>query len=171
METSMPKNLFPIPSPIKGINRVMSREQQPDGTCWNALNIVPYDKYGRARVSQRTGLSKLYSMQLGSGGPIQGMIAPPNILYPGQTYYVPQTGLTGLTGWPGSTFTFPGPFGPYNNPTTRGSWTSPGFWNWTFTLTTLGTHIAFPDTNGTAEIIGYCPVGSSSGVGNTGNLI
>jgi hypothetical protein len=92
----MPRNLIPIPSPIKGINRVMSREQQPDGTCWNALNVVPYDKYGRARVAQRTGLSKLYTTQIGGGRPIQGMIAPANIIYPGQSYGVPWFTLVSL---------------------------------------------------------------------------
>lgn len=55
----------PISSPVKGINRVVNREGQPPDTCWNALNVLPYDRYGRLRVAQRPGLVKLYSTPIG----------------------------------------------------------------------------------------------------------
>lgn len=44
----------------------MNREGQPPDTCWNALNVLPYDRYGRLRVAQRPGLVKLYPNAIGT---------------------------------------------------------------------------------------------------------
>jgi hypothetical protein len=76
-----------IGSPLRGVHRHESRDQQPEGTCWNALNIEPYDQFGRARIAQRYGISKLYAQPLGSSF-IQGLIEVPNIIYPGIPFVV-----------------------------------------------------------------------------------
>lgn len=54
-----------IESPIQGVVKTSSRESQPPGTCWDAVNMVPYDKYGRKRVAQRTGIVKEFPNPLG----------------------------------------------------------------------------------------------------------
>lgn len=72
-------------SPLRGVHRHESRDNQPEGTCWNALNVEPYDQFGRARIAQRFGISKLSTVQLGGSTPVQGMIEVPNIIYPGGT--------------------------------------------------------------------------------------
>lgn len=46
-------------SPLKGVNRAFARESQPDGTCWDAKNVLPQDRYGRLRLGQRSGLGQL----------------------------------------------------------------------------------------------------------------
>ncbi len=80
----------PLVSPIGGIVRTNAREQQrveasPDGkppTCWNALNVLPFDSYGRARVAQRFGITKKFLPQLGNGTEqIQGMISVNELSY------------------------------------------------------------------------------------------
>jgi len=63
----MAKQSIQLQSPIKGVNRVFARGQQPDGTCYDALNMLPFDRYGRLRASQRQGTSKLYAVALGGG--------------------------------------------------------------------------------------------------------
>lgn len=72
----------PLISPIGGIVRTNAREQQrtspgPQGeppTCWNAVNVLPYDSFGRARVAQRFGIKKKYTTQMGDGThQVQGM--------------------------------------------------------------------------------------------------
>lgn len=50
----------PVTSPIKGVNTVVPREGQLPDTCWNAVNVVPYDRWGRKRVAQRPGTDSLY---------------------------------------------------------------------------------------------------------------
>jgi hypothetical protein len=167
----MPKTPIPITSPIKGISRVMSREQQPDGTCWDALNVMPYDLFGRARVSQRFGISKLYSAQIGDGSPIQGVIAPASIIYPGQTFSVPLNGLTTLDGWPGSTFTFPGPFGPFGSTASPSAFTTLGNWVWDFKVTGNMGVASDPGSGAIGTMLAYTPLGPSSGPGNLDNLI
>lgn len=66
------KKLLPIASPIKGVNRFASRENQAEGTCWDALNVLPFDRYQRLRIGQRNGTAKQFSTQLTSGN-IQAM--------------------------------------------------------------------------------------------------
>ncbi len=44
-----------IDSPLKGVNRAFSREKQPEGTCYDALNVMPVERYGRLRVGSRNG--------------------------------------------------------------------------------------------------------------------
>ena len=70
----MAKQTLPIQSPIKGVNRLFARSEQPDRTCWDALNILPFDRYGRLRIAQRPGTSKLYAAALGGGtASVQGL--------------------------------------------------------------------------------------------------
>lgn len=54
------KQLVPVAQPSKGVNTVVNREGQPPDTCWNALNMVPYDRWGRKRVAQRPGLQRSF---------------------------------------------------------------------------------------------------------------
>jgi hypothetical protein len=75
----MPK--LPIQSPNLGVNRVVPREGQPPETCWDALNVLPYDRFGRRRVAQRSGLIKQYVAALGSTAG-QGLLGVNNIAYP-----------------------------------------------------------------------------------------
>lgn len=71
---------FPVPSPLMGVNRVVGRESQPPGTCWDAVNVLPYDRYGRNRLSQRHGLVKWCSTQLASTK-IQALLPVPGVTY------------------------------------------------------------------------------------------
>lgn len=70
----MPLRTIKVPSPIGGVNRALARTQQPGissnqglPTCWDALNVVPYDRYGRLRVSERSGTTPLWATPLGDG--------------------------------------------------------------------------------------------------------
>lgn len=45
-----------LPPPIKGVNRNFARGVQPDGTTWDAYNVFPFDRQGRLRIAQRSGL-------------------------------------------------------------------------------------------------------------------
>lgn len=56
---------FNLPLPLKGVNRFCSRSEQPPDTCWDALNILPFDRYGRRRIAQRAGSGRLYEDILG----------------------------------------------------------------------------------------------------------
>lgn len=71
----------PITSPVKGVNTVVNREGQPPDTCWNALNMLPYDRYGRRRVSQRPGLTNPFP-SFTAPGFIQNLTTVNNIYYP-----------------------------------------------------------------------------------------
>ncbi len=57
----MPQSIK-VQSPLKGVNRAFSREQQPADTVWDALNMMPSDRYGRLRVAQRSGIGLLDSL-------------------------------------------------------------------------------------------------------------
>ena len=124
----MPQQV-PLTSPIKGVVRAVPREGQPQDTCWNALNCLPYDRYGRKRLSQRTGLA--YQFTNAAAGFIQGMIEAPSIIYPPGTTGSTVGGLSSLPGFavPSS----PGVVGPIANPV-------PAYvgvlneWAWTFSL-------------------------------------
>lgn len=66
----MPLRTIKVPPPIGGVNRALARSQQPDSplpTCWDALNVVPYDRFGRLRVSQRSGTNPIWDDQIGDG--------------------------------------------------------------------------------------------------------
>ena len=82
--------IIKVTSPVKGVNSVTAREQQPPDTCWSAQNMLPYDKFGRRRIAQRPGLVKAYATQLGAGK-IQAMLPVNNITYTGT---FTSTGLT-----------------------------------------------------------------------------
>lgn len=57
----MPQTLK-ISSPLKGVNRAFGREAQPPNTCFDALNVMPSDRYGRLRIAQRTGIGELATL-------------------------------------------------------------------------------------------------------------
>lgn len=61
----MPIQTTRASSPLKGVNRAFARESQPDGTCWDAKNVMPQDRYGRLRVAQRSGLGQLATLDAG----------------------------------------------------------------------------------------------------------
>ena len=84
-----------VTSPTKGVNRVVGRESQPPDTCWDALNVFPFDRFGRRRVAQRHGLDKLYSTNLGSSA-IQGLLPVNSVAYAGNFN---STTITPLNGW------------------------------------------------------------------------
>lgn len=71
----------PIVSPVKGVVRSVSAEQQPPETCPNALNVLPYDLLGRKRVAQRFGISEFTSTT--QTGQIQGLLPIGYVVQPG----------------------------------------------------------------------------------------
>jgi hypothetical protein len=77
----MAQKVLPIPMPLGGVSKVVAREGQPENTCWDALNMVPFDAYGRSRVGQRFGITKAWSLALGSTL-VQGLLSVPTISYP-----------------------------------------------------------------------------------------
>lgn len=53
--------------PMKGIHVVGMKNEQPEGTCYDALNVRPYDTIeGRARGGSRPGLTKYCSNTAGA---------------------------------------------------------------------------------------------------------
>lgn len=57
-----------VQTPVKAVNRALARSEQPDRSVYNGSNVSPFDRYGRLRVGQRTGTSKLYAATvLGNG--------------------------------------------------------------------------------------------------------
>lgn len=77
----------------------MNREGQPPDTCWNALNVLPYDAWGRKRVAQRSGTSEPFSAFTG-GGFIQHLSNVNSIIYPGTPGVIPSIPPTGLVSNP-----------------------------------------------------------------------
>jgi len=77
----MAQKVLPIPMPLGGVNKVVARERQPEDTCWDALNVLPFDSYGRARVGQRFGITKAWNLALGSTF-VQGLLPVLVITYP-----------------------------------------------------------------------------------------
>jgi hypothetical protein len=59
--------------PFKGRNTNFGYENQPDGTCIDCLNVMPFDPRGnRLRGGQRTGTGNLtVSAPIGSGNPVK----------------------------------------------------------------------------------------------------
>lgn len=51
---------FVVPMPYKGVHRLLPRSEQPADTCWDALNVLPFDRYGRRRIAQRPGSGRLF---------------------------------------------------------------------------------------------------------------
>ncbi len=123
----------PLLTPIKGVVRAVSRESQPEGTCWDAQNVLPYDRYGRRRLAQRGGLLRQFSNQL-SANWVQGMLEAPNIIYPPGTINMPVGSLAqlGLPTTPSYTSQ-----GPYTNSGTRPT-VFLGPWQWDFQITVEG---------------------------------
>lgn len=122
----MPNQQVPLTTPLKGVVRAVAREGQPPETCWDAQNVLPYDRYGRKRLAQRGGLLRQFSNTTGAF--IQGMIEAPNIVYPPGVISTPIGGLASLPGFPG-TFNASDPT-PIAGPTIPGPFT--GNWVWTF---------------------------------------
>ncbi len=126
----MPSQQVPLLSPLKGVVRAVAREGQPPDTCYDAQNCLPYDRYGRRRLSQRAGLTKQYPNQM-SANFVQGMIEAPNIIYPPGVIESPVPGLSDVPGFPAS-FNAPGTIGPLSGPASPGAF---GPFTWTFQTT------------------------------------
>ncbi len=73
-----------IESPLKGVNRAFSREKQPQDTCYDALNVMPVERYGRLRVGSRNGFGTVE--QLGT--------EPVRLLHVGSYANTPSEGAT-----------------------------------------------------------------------------
>lgn len=55
--SSLPETIrLPIQPPLNGVSRSFARGNQPAGTCWDALNMLPRDRQFRHRVSMRPGV-------------------------------------------------------------------------------------------------------------------
>lgn len=68
----MPKSTQVIAFPAKGVNRTLLRSTQPEGTAYDMLNVLPFDRDGRMRGAKRPGLAKLWASALSTGSnPIQ----------------------------------------------------------------------------------------------------
>lgn len=66
------ENTQVIAFPVKGVNRTLARSTQPEGTAYDMLNMLPFDRNGRLRGAKRPGLAKLWAAALGSGSqPLQ----------------------------------------------------------------------------------------------------
>jgi hypothetical protein len=126
----MPSLQVPLLTPVKGVVRAVPREGQPEGTCWDAQNCLPYDRYGRKRLAQRGGLAKEYPNQM-SANFVQGMIEAPNIIYPPGVLATPIPGLTQVPSYPAS-FNAPETIGPLLGPASAGPFAP---WTWTFQTT------------------------------------
>lgn len=61
---------------------MVNREGQPPDTCWDALNVFPFDVWGRRRCATRFGLSKQYSTNIGSSQ-VQGLLPVNTMIYAG----------------------------------------------------------------------------------------
>ncbi len=126
----------PISSPIKGVVRAVNREGQPPDTAWDAINVLPYDRYGRRRLASRPGIIKQCGQQMGSGTQlVQGLIEAPSIIYPPGTFTVPVGSITTYGTFPAST---PGTIGPipYSGPSGLVGFTLE--YQWSFTVAISG---------------------------------
>lgn len=180
----MPTQQVPLMTPVKGVVRAINREGQPPESCWDAQNVLPYDRYGRKRLAQRGGLKKQFTQQMGNGDQfVQGMLEAPNIIYPPGVFSVPIFTIADL----------PTPF-PLSAPGTVGPFLYDGpivdfdlEWDWAFnivytlavaptdpsmpwgnTTETTNTYIFFP-----TQSLGGAAVNNPSliiGVGSGGNL-
>jgi len=87
---------FRIQSPVKGVVRSVGREEQPEGSCFDALNIWPFDRQGLRRASVRSGLSQAFTvdLSLSTGQPITAL-AQASVV-PGTTWGFTSTSTTFL---------------------------------------------------------------------------
>jgi hypothetical protein len=69
----MAKTQVELPFPLRGINRVTRRSDQPEGTTWDCLNVLPFDATGRGRGGQRPGLRKRAPSALVAASPVQAL--------------------------------------------------------------------------------------------------
>lgn len=58
-------------SPLKGVVRASSFQDQPNDAAIDALNVLPFDTAGRLRVRQRSGTVSQYADPLGAGSPVK----------------------------------------------------------------------------------------------------
>lgn len=106
----MASQQIPILSPSKGVVRAVPREGQPQDTCWDAVNMLPWDRYGRKRLAQRPGIKKQFNQYAGNNTQfIQGLIEAPNIIYPPGVWTVPLPGVNNLGVFPITTPATSGP--------------------------------------------------------------
>lgn len=97
-------------SPLGGVDRYNSRESQKvepgqDGsppTCYDALNVLPFDVYGRGRIGQRPGISKYADQNLSNGtfSIIQGLSGVNLVNYQTTSLTGVNTGMGVLTPGP-----------------------------------------------------------------------
>lgn len=67
-------NVIPILFPMGGINRGGGFGNQPEGTCYDALNVRPHDALlKRRRGGRRTGIAKYFADPINGTNPIQGL--------------------------------------------------------------------------------------------------
>jgi hypothetical protein len=102
----MPQTLK-INTPLKGVNRAFGREAQPANTCYDALNVLPSDRYGRLRLSQRSGIGQ--AVDLGSTLPVRllhvaSSVGSPAVTTPDTTTALSDTftranGNLGVSNW------------------------------------------------------------------------
>lgn len=158
----MASQQVPLSSPIKGVVRAVNREGQPPDTLWDAQNCLPYDRYGRKRLAQRTGLAKEYPNQM-SDNFVQGMIEAPNIIYPPGTLAQDIPIIQNLA----DPFTFMGPtnVGPLTGPMPTSGATTLYEWDFTVNYSFQATP-TLPDPdwsdNGEVDVYFYWPLGSGS---------
>lgn len=55
----MPTETRQLPLPLKGVNRNWPRGAQPPLTCWDSMNVLPFDRQGRTRLALRAGAGKV----------------------------------------------------------------------------------------------------------------
>lgn len=81
----IPTKIIEVYSPIKGDDKTSAREQQdPMQHVWDSLNVLPYDRFERNRVAQRSGLSPLFINHPSTSSLVTGMLPVNQIVYPGQ---------------------------------------------------------------------------------------
>lgn len=56
---TMPKQIVKVESPLRGVNRAASREEQPELSIFDSLNMLPFDRTKRLRIGQRAGAGEL----------------------------------------------------------------------------------------------------------------
>lgn len=135
----MPTQSLPITTPIKGVVRAVNREGQPPESCWDAQNVLPYDRYGRKRLAQRGGTLRQFPATTGAF--IQGMIEAPNIIYPPNALELPAGSVADLALFP---LTTPGTVGPVVH--TYPTFSVNLIYEWDFTVSVSGSIV---DTGGT----------------------
>lgn len=153
----MPTQQVPITTPIKGVVRAVNREGQPPESCWDAQNVLPYDRYGRKRLAQRGGLKKQYPNRMAASF-VQGMIEAPNIIYPPAALTIPLD--PGLPGWPGSFSNTTA--GPFAGPAVNQPFSVTLVWDFSLTMSVSGSNTGTDNTNYGSQVVFAFPFNSGN---------